>query len=84
MLSAKGYGPDIMHLIDTCDLEKIGMPPGDAIRLKKYAARWWSDECQLVAKRPRDADYTWWVHSDELNMDVPLPRDRVPILEEDE
>ena len=131
MLSAKGYGPDIMHLINICDLEKIGMPLGDAIRLKKYAARWWSDECRLVAKCPRDAetantirpvaelthphkrlcfekryneggatrlwgpaikagswdddaDYTWWVHSDELNMDVPLPRDRVPILEEDE
>ena len=31
-----------------------------------------------------NADYTWWVHSDKLNMDIPLPRDRVPIIEEDE
>ena len=32
MLSEKGYGPDIMHLINISDLVDIGMPPGDAIR----------------------------------------------------
>ena len=54
MLSAKGYGPDIMHLINICDLEKIGMPLGDAIHLKKYAARWWSVSrtCTSVHDRP--------------------------------
>ena len=40
MLSEKGYGPDIMHLISVSDLGNIGMAPGDAICLREYALRW--------------------------------------------
>ena len=47
-----------MHLINVRDLVDIGMPPGDAIRLREYAAKWWSDERRQVAKRPRDAETT--------------------------
>jgi hypothetical protein len=58
MLLEKGYGPDIMHLINVSDLVNIGMPPSDAIRLREYTAKWWPDERRQVAKRPRDAETT--------------------------
>jgi hypothetical protein len=58
VLSERGYGPDIMHLIKISDLVDIGMPPGDAIRLKEYAVRWWADEHQHVAKRPCEVKIT--------------------------
>ena len=44
MLSEKGYGPDIMHLVSVGDLGNIGMAPGDAIHLREYASRWWTDK----------------------------------------
>ena len=34
MLSEKGYGPDIMHLVSVGDLGNIGMSPGDSIHLR--------------------------------------------------
>ncbi|KAF8270730.1 hypothetical protein EI94DRAFT_1797821 [Lactarius quietus] len=37
MLLEKGYGLDIMHLINVTDLVDIGMLPSDAICLKEYA-----------------------------------------------
>ncbi|KAI9440749.1 hypothetical protein H4582DRAFT_1811407 [Lactarius indigo] len=52
-LSLKGYGPDIMHLISVQDLTEIGISPRDAIRLREYALKWWGQERQHVAKRPR-------------------------------
>lgn len=54
MLMEKGYGPDIMHIISISDLVTIGMAPGDAIRLREYASRWWTEEHRCVAKRPRE------------------------------
>ncbi|KAI9452725.1 hypothetical protein BJY52DRAFT_1190070 [Lactarius psammicola] len=57
-LSQKGYGPDIMHLVDISELVDVGMPPGDAIWLKDYASRWWTEECQCAAKRPHNLDAT--------------------------
>jgi len=32
------------------------MPPGDAIRLKEYASRWWTDECRCVGKCPHELE----------------------------
>ncbi|KAI9437879.1 hypothetical protein BJY52DRAFT_1207063 [Lactarius psammicola] len=55
-LSQKGYGPDIMHLVDVSELVDVGMPPSDAIRLKDYASRWWTEEHRRVAKRPHNTD----------------------------
>ena len=137
MLSEKGYGLDIMHLVSVGDLGNIGMAPGDAtIRLREYALRWWTDECQCAAKCPHDTetihmanmltqtlppvsesmplnkwlcfekhfndrggmtihgptvksgswdddvDYTWWVYLKEMNMYVPVPMGKVPVLDE--
>ena len=31
MLSEKGYGPDIMHLVSVANLGNVGMAPGDAM-----------------------------------------------------
>ena len=56
VLSEKGYGPDIMHLVGVEELAKIGMLPGDALRLKDYASKWWNNKHRRVAKRPRDAE----------------------------
>ena len=56
MLSEKGYGPDIMHLVSVADLGNVGMAPGDAIRLREYASRWWTDERRHATKRPRDTE----------------------------
>ena len=56
MLSEKGYGPDIMHLVSVGDLGNIGMAPGDAIRLREYASKWWTDERRRATKRARDTD----------------------------
>ncbi|KAH9072410.1 hypothetical protein EDB83DRAFT_2517174 [Lactarius deliciosus] len=49
-LLLKGYGPDIMHLITVPDLVEVGVSPGDAIRLREYASKWWAQERQRVAK----------------------------------
>ncbi|KAH9000081.1 hypothetical protein EDB92DRAFT_2110736 [Lactarius akahatsu] len=50
-LLLKGYGPDIMHLIAVPDLVEVGVSPGDAIRLREYASKWWAQERQRVTKR---------------------------------
>jgi hypothetical protein len=138
LLLLKGYGPDILHLVNVQDLVEIGVSPGDAIWLREYAAKWWVDERRRASKRPRapDADknerrvaspsafppaagatppnkrlrfekryfngggctthgrtivngngngndFTWWVYSQDLKMDVPLPPGKVPVLAED-
>jgi hypothetical protein len=51
-LLLKGYGPDIMHLVNNDDLAEVGISPGDAIQLKEYASRWWVDKWQCIAKQP--------------------------------
>ena len=136
MLSEKGYGPDIMHLVSVGDLGNVGMASGDAIRLREYASRWWTDKCRRAAKRPRDTDtiashstrarppasestppskkmrfekrynnggahtlygpavksgsldddvdYMWWIYSNDLKMYIPLPLNKVPIIEGEE
>ena len=62
-------------------------PPKQLCFEKRYneggATRLWGPAIK-AGSWDDDTDYTWWVRSDELNMDVPLPRDRVPILEDDE
>jgi hypothetical protein len=140
-LSTKGYGPDIMHHVSVSDLVEVGVSPGDAIRLREYASKWWAEECQRVAKRQRtpdagssrhraasslatpvtdstppnkrlrfekrfndgggmttygraivdvkggydfeENDYTWWVYSKDLKMDIPIPLGKVPVLADD-
>ena len=143
LLMLKGYGPDILHLVNVQDLVDIGVSPGDAIRLREYASKWWMEERRRVSKRPRApdtdiaerhtvptapisaidttpphqrlrfekrfkggggmtthgraivnanefsdlgmpaGDYSWWVYSKDLGMDVPLPPGKVPVLAED-
>jgi hypothetical protein len=56
MLLEKGYGLDIMHLVNITDLIDIGMPPGDAICLEDYAVKWWTDKHRCVAKHPRGVE----------------------------
>jgi hypothetical protein len=41
-LQAKGYGPDILHLVPDKDFSEIGVRPGDAIRLKAGCVSWWN------------------------------------------
>jgi hypothetical protein len=41
-LSAKGYGPDILHLVSDESLCNIGLLPGDVIRMKGGSAAWWN------------------------------------------
>ena len=50
MLSEKGYGPDIMHLVSVANLGNVGMAPGDAICLRE------TDECRRATKRPQDTE----------------------------
>lgn len=45
-----GYGPDILHLVDDAKLVEIGIPDGDAIRLKRGAPVWYGS---ADAKRKR-------------------------------
>jgi hypothetical protein len=75
MLSEKGYGPDIMHLVNVSDLVGIGMPPGDAIRLKEYASKWWTDERRHAVKRPRDVET---VHNAASTPALPLTAEMTP------
>lgn len=51
-LSIKGYGPDILHMVNAQELTETGVSPGDAIRLREYANKWWAEEHRRVAKRP--------------------------------
>ncbi|RDB20288.1 hypothetical protein Hypma_012690 [Hypsizygus marmoreus] len=48
----KGYGPDILHLVDNTALSAMGLAEGDVIRLKQSAPRWWN----LSSKRKRADD----------------------------
>ncbi|KAJ7082170.1 hypothetical protein C8R43DRAFT_1142845 [Mycena crocata] len=41
-LEDEGYGPDILHLVDSGELVKIGLRAGDIIRLKAGAEKWWT------------------------------------------
>jgi len=41
-LHDNSYGPDILHLVETQALVKLGIPAGDAVRLKNGAQAWWS------------------------------------------
>lgn len=52
-LKMKGYGPDILHLVEDSKLCSLGMSPGDVLRLKRGAPEWYSSP---NAKRPRVDD----------------------------
>ena len=41
-LQMKGYGPDILHMVKDSDLGDIGISPGNIIRLKLGASKWWN------------------------------------------
>ena len=43
-LSAKGYGPDILHLVPDDALLEAGMSHGDVIRVKLGCVDWWSGQ----------------------------------------
>lgn len=48
-LADKGYGPDILSHVDDKELTGCGLTPGDAIRLKRGASKWWeSPEAKLA------------------------------------
>lgn len=57
------YGPDILHEVNDDDLRKLNIPPGDVIRLKRAAPKWYNSP---AAKRPR-ASFT------DRNGDTPAP-----------
>ncbi|KAF9456340.1 hypothetical protein BDZ94DRAFT_1177933, partial [Collybia nuda] len=38
----KGYGPDILHLVDNTELQAMGLADGDVIRLKQNTPLWWN------------------------------------------
>jgi hypothetical protein len=56
---------------------------------KRYAdgGGWTTHGCAIVNKKEPSTydpdDYTWWVYSKDLKMDVPLPPGKVPVLAED-
>lgn len=78
-LSLKGYGSDIMYLVNTSDLIGVGVSPGDAIRLKEYALRWWTEECQRVAKwsRAPDNDHHFPATATQQPVDTTPPNKRL-------
>jgi hypothetical protein len=39
-LEEMSYAPDILHLVDDCDLKDIAIKPGDIIRLKQNSLQW--------------------------------------------
>ncbi|KAF8173099.1 hypothetical protein BJ912DRAFT_1065367 [Pholiota molesta] len=51
-LMNEGYGPDILSEVDNKDLVACGLMAGDAIRLKRGAADWWTSS---DAKRSKPA-----------------------------
>lgn len=53
-LQLKRYGPDILPDVALSDLTAadVGIPPGDALRLKRGSSDWWNH----MAKRQREAE----------------------------
>jgi hypothetical protein len=51
VLADKGYGPDILHLVDDKALCTLGIPAGDVLRLKQAAPLWWKVEPGRALKR---------------------------------
>jgi hypothetical protein len=41
-LVAKGYGPDILHLVLDESLQNLGILPGDVIWMKGGSVAWWN------------------------------------------
>lgn len=50
ILNIKGYGPDILHLVNDKALIEAGLPHGDAICIKAGSQAWWKS---ADAKRKR-------------------------------
>lgn len=50
-LDKHGYGPDIMEHVENSELVTVGVPAGDAIRMKRAAPIWWASETAAVKKR---------------------------------
>lgn len=48
-LADKGYGPNILHLVEDKTLCTLGVPAGDVLCLKQAAPLWWKrkPECAL-------------------------------------
>jgi len=53
-LADKGYGPDILPLVDDAQIVACGITAGDAIRLKRGASQWW-DSPEAKRARPPPA-----------------------------
>lgn len=51
-LELERYGPDILHEVDNADLRKLAIPPGDIIRLKRAAPKWYNSP---AVKRSRSS-----------------------------
>ncbi|KAJ7918103.1 hypothetical protein B0H13DRAFT_1553262, partial [Mycena leptocephala] len=56
----KGYGPDILHMVENKALKELGMTLGDALYLKAGSLNWWNGP---DAKRKRS-------NSDEVGKEV--------------
>ncbi|KAF8218571.1 hypothetical protein L208DRAFT_1349996 [Tricholoma matsutake] len=51
----QGYGPDILHLVDSATLHGIGLSEGDAICLKQNTLHWWNLESESIkCKQPNE------------------------------
>ncbi|KAI0693751.1 hypothetical protein BC835DRAFT_1520490 [Cytidiella melzeri] len=68
LLSAKGYGPDIIDQVDIKDLTAfdVGLTPGNAIRFHNAAPVWWNSR----GKQPRelfeeDVDFNPFLEQDK-------------------
>jgi hypothetical protein len=52
----RGYGPDILHLVDGTTLQGIGLSEGDVIRLKQNSLHWWNIESESKKRKRPDED----------------------------
>jgi hypothetical protein len=54
-LSAMGFGPDILHVVDDKVLTDIGISLGDTIRIKQHSLTWWNNmatKCKFGDRTP--------------------------------
>ncbi|KAF8236720.1 hypothetical protein L208DRAFT_1375972 [Tricholoma matsutake] len=51
-----GYGPDILHLIDSTTLQGISLSEGDVIHLKQNALHWWNVKSESKKHKQPDED----------------------------
>ncbi|KAL0057745.1 hypothetical protein AAF712_015605 [Marasmius tenuissimus] len=71
-----GFGPDVLHLVTSSELEQLGFTKGDTIRIKTHAEKWWKGP---DARQPFRRSQSPHARSPAVNPSLPNPGPFTPL-----